>query len=623
MDPTIAADADQAGAMRNDRQAEPRGFQSPFDVQVPAGCEGWEEMYPHHALFGGDRRAFEESRFWFQDGLHASEPLLPFGAALFDGAVVALNQASARLFVVPPSRGVEYRILLGYAYVSPSPVTDEDELARRAELFDRRGGFYYAHWDELYEGWVDKVQAATSELQTLEVPELPEFEDESIVTEGRGLGSGYALLRAYDEVLDGADRILQFHFEFLNLGYGAYLSFYELCRQVFPEITEQTIAKMVSGIDVLVLRPDEELRRLARLAVDLGVGEAVSSARDEDDLAALLHGSEAGQQWLADLEETKDPWFYFSYGSSGFYNHHRSWIDDTTLPIRTIGSYLARLRLGEDISRSREAAVVERDRVTEEQRSSLAGQLRERFDESLALARKVFPFVENHNFYIDHRYLTIYWNKLREFGALLAARGYLEDLEDVFFLRRDEVRTALEELRLDWSSGAGVARGPNHWPPIVERRKAIYREMRAWAPPPALGQVPDEVTDPITVMLWGITPERIEKWLSADDDEALRGCPASPGTAEGPARVLLGPEQLGELEEGEILVASSTSTSWTPVFDRIAAAVLDTGGIMCHAAIVAREYGLPAVVGTGTATKRIKTGDRLRVDAVNGVVTIL
>jgi len=216
--------------------------------------------------------------------------------------------------------------------VSPSPVTDEDELARRAELFDRRGGFYYAHWDELYEGWVDKVEAATSELQTLEVPELPEFEDESIVTEGRGLGSGYALLRAYDEVLDGADRILQFHFEFLNLGYGAYLSFYELCRQVFPEITEQTIAKMVSGIDVLVLRPDEELRRLARLAVDLGVGEAVSSARDEDDLAALLHGSEAGQQWLADLEETKDPWFYFSYGSSGFYNHHRSWIDDTPPP---------------------------------------------------------------------------------------------------------------------------------------------------------------------------------------------------------------------------------------------------------------------------------------------------
>ena len=92
---------------------------------------------------------------------------------------------------------------------------------------------------------------------------------------------------------------------------------------------------------------------------------------------------------------------------------------------------------------------------------------------------------------------------------------------------------------------------------------------------------------------------------------------------EGRARVLLRVDQLGELEEGEILVAPVTSPSWTPVFHRIAAAVLDIGGIMCHAAIVAREYGLPAVVGTGTGTKTIKTGDRLHVDADTGVVTIL
>jgi pyruvate,water dikinase len=72
-----------------------------------------------------------------------------------------------------------------------------------------------------------------------------------------------------------------------------------------------------------------------------------------------------------------------------------------------------------------------------------------------------------------------------------------------------------------------------------------------------------------------------------------------------------------------IAVAPVTSPSWTPVFHRIAGAVLDTGGIMCHAAIVAREYGLPAVVGTGTGTRLIKTGDRVRIDAGTGVVTIL
>ena len=127
-------------------------------------------------------------------------------------------------------------------------------------------------------------------------------------------------------------------------------------------------------------------------------------------------------------------------------------------------------------------------------------------------------------------------------------------------------------------------------------------------------------------MLWGITTDRIHDWLSTKSDErhlTLTGIPGSPGVAEGPARVILHPDQLGQLQPGEILVAPTTYTSWTRIFGTIAAAVLDTGGIMCHAAIVAREYGLPAVVGTGTATTRIKTGDCLQIDATNGVVRIL
>jgi pyruvate,water dikinase len=93
--------------------------------------------------------------------------------------------------------------------------------------------------------------------------------------------------------------------------------------------------------------------------------------------------------------------------------------------------------------------------------------------------------------------------------------------------------------------------------------------------------------------------------------------------AEGLARVVLDPAELDTLVEGEILVAPTTSPSWTPVFARISGAVSDIGGIMCHAAIVSREYGLPAVVGTGAATSMIRTGQRIRVDGNTGVVTIL
>src|SRR5262249_3922959 len=127
------------------------------------------------------------------------------------------------------------------------------------------------------------------------------------------------------------------------------------------------------------------------------------------------------------------------------------------------------------------------------------------------------------------------------------------------------------------------------------------------------------------VMHWGLTTERVEEWLAYDrpDNRELTGIAGSPGVAEGRARVLHSLEQMNELEDGEILVAPSTATSWTPIFGRIAAAVTDAGGVMCHAAIVAREYGLPAVLGTGSATKLIETGDHVRVDGSNGVVTIL
>lgn len=179
---------------------------------------------------------------------------------------------------------------------------------------------------------------------------------------------------------------------------------------------------------------------------------------------------------------------------------------------------------------------------------------------------------------------------------------------------------------MHWSSGgAGVPRGPAYWPPVVERRKTIYQALRRWAPPPVLGPPPEAVTEPVMIMHWGITTERVQNWLraSGEADETIHGIAASPGVVEGPARVIFDVEQLADIQDGEILVAPFTPTSWTPVFGRIAGAVTDAGGVMCHAAIIAREYGLPAVLGTGSATKRIATGDRIRLDADNGTLTVV
>jgi pyruvate,water dikinase len=159
----------------------------------------------------------------------------------------------------------------------------------------------------------------------------------------------------------------------------------------------------------------------------------------------------------------------------------------------------------------------------------------------------------------------------------------------------------------------------------MERRAAIA-EWAKHETPPALGPVPDVIDDPAIVMLWGITRESLNTWLDASsggDSNEVRGFAASSGVVEGPARIVKSVEEISRLRKGDILVCQVTNPTWAPIFQKIVAAVSDIGGSMSHAAIVAREYGLPAVVGTGNATSRIKDGQMIRVDGGRGIVTIL
>ena len=109
-------------------------------------------------------------------------------------------------------------------------------------------------------------------------------------------------------------------------------------------------------------------------------------------------------------------------------------------------------------------------------------------------------------------------------------------------------------------------------------------------PQPAFNEPPAEINEPFTIMLWGITTEQVKQWLGSegDDPNVLKGMAASGGAVEGLARVITAPDQLGRLEQGEILVAPVTAPSWGPVFGKISATVTDIGGMMSHAAIVCR-----------------------------------
>jgi pyruvate,water dikinase len=242
----------------------------------------------------------------------------------------------------------------------------------------------------------------------------------------------------------------------------------------------------------------------------------------------------------------------------------------------------------------------------------------------LAVSHLVFPYVEDHKFYCEHWLTTCFFNKIRGFGALLARFGVFDKADDIFQLHYTEVEQTLANVMNSWAAGSEPS-NKNYWKPIVKQRRDMLQVLKEWQAPPAIGPMPDNIEDPALQMLWGITTETLHSWAKPDTDTGkdLKGYAASAGVVEGVARVLRGINDFGEIKEGDILVCPITHPSWSPLFSKLKAAVSDIGGTMSHMAIVAREYGMPAVVGTGAATKRIKSGQRIRVDGDRGVVTIL
>ena len=598
-------------------------FDSPFDIQTPPGAEGWEELYTYSSLFSESRRDYEDGGFWFHDGVHWPEAMTPWDTTLFEFAIASLSQYNTRHYVIPPALGVDFRILNGYVYLSPVPAPVE-EIEGRVPEFLERAGYYFGNWDRLYDEWLVKIRDLVKRLSELDLSALPSREPMDVITSGAGQGSGNRLLSAYHRLLDHALTLWQYHFEFLNLGYAAYLDFFGFCKAAFPSIPDLAIAKMVAGVDVDLFRPDDELKRLARLAVSSGIDDRFDVGTIEQTFEKL-GTDEAGAAWIAEWEKAAEPWFNFSTGS-GFYHSDKIWIENVEVPLGYIADYIVKVKEGTDLDRPVAALHAERDRVVGEYRELLdSDEDREAFDAKLGLSRTVFPYVENHNFYVEHWAHSVIWRKMRDLGGVLKDAGFIAEVEDVFMFKRAELSDVLFDLYSAWAVGTKPA-GPGRWPAEIERRHGIHDALKQWSAPPALGIPPEVVTEPFTVMLWGITSDSVSAWLSSGDESAdgsLSGFAASPGLVEGPARVIFSADQITEIEDGEILVAPLTAPSWAPVFGKIKATVTDVGGMMSHAAIVCREYGLPAVTGTAFGTKTIKTGQLIRVDGNTGKVTVI
>lgn len=593
------------------------------EVDSPAGAEGWEHMYPYFLISQVEGQKLEDSRFWFADSMHWSRAVYPFDSITAEASYYGVGYNSTRSIALPTSLGLDVRVVNGFVYICPLPVTDPQEIERRSKLFEERAGFYFQNWSDLYENWKKKMMASLEVMKSLTFKPLQEFEPIEVITEGKGCSESWTLIENYHRLINELFLVWQYHFEMLGLGYGAYMVFFQFCKEAFPEIDDQTVARMVAGVDGIMFRPDEELRRLAKLAIEKDVGAILRGGGLPQDIFSELEKSNDGKIWLTDFHQTREPWFNY-FAEYGFLHDQETWNDNLAIPLQGIARYVEKLESGETIDRPIEQLKSDQDSIAAEYRALLNPQEVKRFDDALNLSRAVFPYIEEHNIYVEHWTHSVFWRKVRELAEIMTQSDFFESVDDFYLLNRFEIDQVLFDIVESWAIGV-PARGVKHWRQKILDRRRIMQALRQTSPTPAYGIPPKEVTDPFAVMNYGITTERVAEWLgqAVSDSLSLNGIPASPGTVEGIVRVIRHENELRDLQRGEILVASITAPSWASAFSVVSGVVTDIGGMMSHAAIVCREYGMPAVVSTGFASTRLKTGQRVRIDGVAGTVSVL
>ena len=239
----------------------------------------------------------------------------------------------------------------------------------------------------------------------------------------------------------------------------------------------------------------------------------------------------------------------------------------------------------------------------------LEGDALEEMRAANAVNLRMAPLTPDHHFYIDQGANAHVRLVLLAVGQKLVDAGRLDTPDDVLFLRYNELRMLIG------SPDAVHARG------LVAERRAEREAAKKVHPRDWVGTVtPSQLAFPYLVN-WGY-PERFHRQAS-DDQTRIEGIAGSPGMIEGTARVVMTTDEFDQVRDGDILVCQMTNPAWVVLFTKIAGLVTDTGGTTSHPAVLSREFGIPAVIGTSIATKRIATGDRIRVDGSTGVVEVL
>jgi len=418
------------------------------------------------------------------------------------------------------------------------------------------------------------------------------------------------------ELLAGAHQIVeaaasyyvsvQFVLAVANLSESIFTSFY---NRFIKRQSDPPAPAFLLGFDSAPIRAEKSLYDLA------------AWARGQGELAGYLaraSGKEIAAAYQSQTAPIADPesWREFTGRLAEHLNHFGHAVYDLdfarSVPAEAPASLLETLRYfvagqGRNPYERQAAAAAAREQAAESVRARLGVERRRWFTRLLGWAQRWAPLREDALADVGLGW-PVLRRILREAGRRMVRAGAIAEPDDVFWLKWEEVKEAAR--RLDAGQPAGDDRQA-----IAERRET-WRRGHGVTPPVVL---------PIKggARFFGLD---FSRWMpvrtSQTASNIIRGIGASPGKVTGLASVIHGPEEFDRMKPGDILVANITTPAWTPLFAMASGIVTDVGGPLSHSSIVAREYGVPAVLGTGVATERIRSGQHITVDGDGGVVTL-
>jgi rifampicin phosphotransferase len=556
--------------------------------------------------------------FWEREASHAPKPWTPMSlsVALDELRNRAVRRGFAEFGLLAET--LEFRQIGGWEYTRLVPLGGKDRPAPPARLMpllirlvprlrrrigdavaavrsDKAGRFV----EQWYQRWQPDLAARIAVLRDTNLEALGDQELDAHTT------------RACALLQEGIDVHFLLHCALMPIL--AELAF--ACRELLGWSDEEA-CELLAGLSTTSTEP---ARRLAELA-----GRAARRPAVRRLLEGRVDGGTAGR-----LAET-DPEFaeaFAAYQREFACRALRYEIADPSIaemPKLTLRLLAGQLARGYDPAA--EAAKLARRRAAAagRARAALAGRPptdRERFERALARAERAYPMREDNEFFTVSAPLAILRYPLLEVGRRLAARGQLERRDDVFFLTLEEARAALRHGQ-DRRALAARRRGERAW---VEQHPGPATYGKHPGPPPPLDALPAEVRFTMTALLWYI--DRIfEAAPSSHAQQAgtqvLGGIAASAGRYTGPVRVVMDESEFGKLRAGDVLVCPITSPVWSVLFPSVGALVTDTGGLLSHPAIIAREYAVPAVVATGNATALLRDGQLVTVDGGAGRIGV-